>query len=140
MIKTSILVVEDDATARTLIRSALDPERVEMVEAADGREALEVLDEWRNGDSRQPWPALILLDLGLPGMGGLDVLKRVRGREDTRRIPVVIFSSHDEPIVIRTAYELGANGYVKKPTRAKQFLEAVAAITAFWLNRNRRMP
>ncbi len=137
MNKPILLHVEDDFVARTMVRAVVGPDRAEVTEAADGSAALEMLEGWRAEDPARPWPALVLLDLGLPGMGGLDVLRAIRGREETRRIPVVIFSSDDQPLVIRTAYEWGANGYVTKPMSAGKFEEAVEAIAAFWLDRNR---
>ena len=132
----TILIVEDEMPIRALLRNALEEIPVEIVEAADGISALTLLEEWREEDPFRPWPNLILLDLGLPGMGGLQVLGKIRKREETRRIPVVIFSSDDQALVVRTAYERGANGYVVKPVRAPFLRESAKAVANYWLHWN----
>lgn len=136
MKEKTILIVEDEMPIRALLRNALEEFPVEIVEAADGLSALTLLEEWRKEDPFRPWPNLILLDLGLPGMGGLQVLRKIRKREEARKIPVVIFSSDDQPLVIRSAYEGGANGYVVKPGRATLLRESMKAVANYWLHWN----
>lgn len=131
-----VLLIEDDPGDRALASAELKDWAAEVVEAKDGPEGLRAISEWRNADSARPWPSLVLLDVGLPGMGGLDVLRRIRETEEAQRVPVVMFSSSALPEVIRAAYDGGANGYVIKPSDAEQFRQTVVSTAAFWLRWN----
>ena len=128
-----VLVVEDnpddvELTLRALRRMNLtNPVRV----ARDGVEALESL--LGDGTSRPPLPRVVLLDLKLPRVGGLEVLARLREEERTRPLPVVVLTSSREEADVRTAYALGANSYVVKPVEFEKFVDAVGKVGQYWL-------
>lgn len=136
MKEKTILVVEDDVGTRALLKKLLEVGGCEPIEARDGLAALEILSDWRSEEPYRPWPHLILLDLGLPGMSGLQVLRRIRENEEMRFVPVVIFSSGDDPLVVKSAYEFGANGYVRKPAGVDSFRLAIEALCRFWCEWN----
>ena len=100
--------------------------------ARDGHEALDYLF----GTEEQPpkrVPAVVVLDLNLPEMDGLEVLKRIRAEERTRRVPVVILTSSSEDRDVIAGYDLGANSYVRKPIQFDQFATTVAQLGVYWL-------
>ena len=134
-----ILLVEDNLddevlTLRTLRKSGVvNDVRV----ARDGAEALELLlDDSPGADL----PALVLLDLNLPKIDGLEVLRRIRSEERTRLVPVVILTSSKEQHDIAAGYSCGANAYVRKPVKFSDFTQAVNALGAFWLLMNEPVP
>lgn len=128
-----VLVVEDnpddvELTLRALKRMSLtNPVRV----ARDGVEALEIL--LGDGTSRPPLPRVVLLDLKLPRVGGLEVLARLREEERTRTLPVVVLTSSREEPDVRKAYALGVNSYVVKPVEFEKFVDAVGKVGQYWL-------
>lgn len=140
----TILLVEDNPddvklTLRAFKRSnMLNP----IVVVRDGIEALDFL--FARGDyaerAGKPLPALILLDLKLPRLDGLGVLKALRGDDRTRLVPVVILTSSKEEQDLAEGYSLGANSYVRKPVNFAEFLEAVRVIGVFWLMTNQPPP
>ena len=101
-------------------------------------EAIDIIfgDSGKEAAARGLRPALILLDLKLPGLTGFDVLKRIREDESTKLIPVVILTSSREHLDLMKAYQLGANSYVRKPVDFEQFLTAVQQLGAYWLALN----
>jgi two-component system response regulator len=108
--------------------------------ARDGREALA---ELFGSDSALPvpaLPALVLLDLKLPGMDGFDVLRVIRANARTRSLPVVILTSSTEPRDLQTGYALGANSYVRKPGSFGDLLAAAQQISTYWLGLNEAPP
>ena len=129
----TVLVVEDnpddvELTLRALKRMHLtNPVRV----ARDGVEALEIL--LGDGTSRPPLPRVVLLDLKLPRVGGLEVLARLREEERTRTLPVVVLTSSREEPDVRKAYALGVNSYVVKPVEFEKFVDAVGKVGQYWL-------
>jgi len=136
-----VLLVEDnpddeELTLRALKRANLtNPVDV----ARDGQAAVDYLF----GSSQQaakPIPVLIVLDLKLPRINGLDILKRIRGGERTRRLPVVILTSSNEQGDVFNGYELGANSYVCKPVQFDDFTSAVAQLGVYWLMINEPVP
>ena len=136
-----VLLVEDnpddeELTLRALKRANLtNPIDV----ARDGQAALDYLF----GSSQQaakPIPVLIVLDLKLPRINGLDILKRIRGGDRTRRLPVVILTSSNEQGDVFNGYELGANSYVCKPVQFDDFTSAVAQLGVYWLMINEPVP
>ena len=140
----TILLVEDNAddeelTLRAFKRSKV-LNRVEVVR--DGVEALDYLFATGVHAERDPkaLPAVILLDLKLPKLGGLDVLRRVRADERTRRIPVVVLTSSNEEKDILSSYGLGANSFVRKPVDFAQFMEAAQQLGMYWLVMNEPSP
>lgn len=139
--KRSILLVEDDANDIELTKRAFERNRLANVflVARDGAEALEMLF----GSSVEAMHAdlselqLILLDLKLPKVSGLEVLRKIRADERTRMIPVVVLTSSDEERDVVESYGLGANSYVRKPIDFEQFVEAVRELGLYWLVLNK---
>jgi CheY-like chemotaxis protein len=137
MQNTCILLVEDNPDHEALTIRALKKARVmnEIVVAHDGAEALELLfgTEGEPGKPPIPQPQLVLLDLKLPKVDGLEVLRRMRENPRTKLIPVVVLTSSDEEGDVVTSYKLGANSYVCKPVDFVQFLEATKQLGLYWL-------
>jgi two-component system, response regulator len=139
-----ILLVEDNSddeelTLRALTKSnILNPVDV----ARDGVEALDYLFARGShaGRDASVLPQVMLLDLKLPKLDGLEVLKAVRADPRTRRLPVVILTSSREDQDIATSYDLGANSYVRKPVDFTQFVEAVRQLGLYWLVLNEPNP
>jgi CheY-like chemotaxis protein len=132
----TILLVEDDPGDRELTRRALDQRGIttRLHSVQDGEEALEFLlreGRYRDPDC-SPRPDLVLLDLNLPKITGIEVLDRVREHPNLRTIPVVALttSKHDEDIT--TAYDLGVNSYIVKPVEMDQFVETLRALRSYW--------
>ena len=123
-----ILIVEDNAGDVFLIREGLigTGGPVELHVAKDGVKAMEFIER------AMPRPDLVLLDLNIPGLSGHEVLKRIKGNPALMEIPVVIFSSSGSAKDIRTAYQLNANSYVRKPSDVDEFFEAIQTIERFW--------
>lgn len=140
----AILLVEDNPKDELLTLRALNKCHLanEIVVMRDGAEALEYLFAKGNYAGRDvgDLPTVVLLDLKLPKIDGLDVLRRIRADERTRLLPVVIFTSSDEEKDIIAGYELGANGYVRKPVTFSDFSLAIADLGRFWLITNEPPP
>jgi len=136
-----ILVVEDNPVDEKLTVRALEKRNVvnRIVVARDGEEALECLFGTSEGKEAPspPLPQVVLLDLKLPKVDGLEVLRRIRASERTKQLPVVVLTSSDEERDILRSYSLGVNSYVRKPVNFDQFSEAVAEIGLYWLVINR---
>jgi two-component system response regulator len=140
----TILLVEDNADDEELTLRAFRRSKVlNQVEVVrDGVEALDYLFATGTHADRDPksMPSVILLDLKLPKLGGLDVLRRVRADERTRRIPVVVLTSSNEEKDILSSYGLGANSFVRKPVDFAQFMEAAQQLGLYWLVTNEPPP
>jgi two-component system response regulator len=138
-----ILLVEDNPDDEALTLRAFKKNQIhnEVVMMRDGAEALAYLlpDGDGDGDGR-PCPALVLLDLNLPKIGGLEVLRRMRADERTRLIPVVVLTSSKLEEDILDSYRNGANAYVRKPVNFSDFAEAVRTLGVFWLLLNEPVP
>ena len=132
-----ILLVEDNADDEELTRRALKKNKIlnELVVARDGAEALDYLFGVANhaGQNTDNLPAVVLLDLKLPKIDGLEVLRRLRENEKTSHVPVVILTSSKEEQDIATAYKNGCNSYIRKPVDFASFNEAVQAMGLYWL-------
>jgi two-component system response regulator len=140
----TILLVEDNSSDIDLTKRALLKGHIlnELVVAEDGQEALDYLfgtGMYADRDSARP-PTLILLDLKLPKVDGLEVLRRIRGDSRTKRLPVVILTSSKEEQDIATSYDLGANSYIRKPVDFLQFAEAIENLGLYWLVLNESPP
>jgi len=135
--KRHILLVEDDPDHEALTVRALKKARVlnEILVARDGAQALDMLFG-RNGSPEPPLPALVLLDLKLPKVDGLEVLQRMRADPRMRVVPVVVLTSSDDESDIASSYKLGANSYVCKPVDFSQFMEATRQLGMYWLALN----
>jgi two-component system, response regulator len=140
MMSKSILLVEDNPDDEALTLRALRKNNIlnEVTVARDGAQALEYL--FPDDDSDVPAPGLILLDLNLPKVDGLDVLRRIQADERTRIIPVVVLTSSKLDDDILASYQNGANGYVRKPVRFSEFAQAVSTLGMFWLLLNEPAP
>jgi two-component system response regulator len=144
MTDKTILLVEDNPDDEELTIRALRQAKVanEVIVARDGMEALDYLFGKGKFEGRDPsqWPAVVLLDLKLPKLNGLDVLQRLRADPRTRLLPVVILtsSSQDEDMV--NSYASGANSYVRKPVEFGSFASAVTQLGAYWLLLNQPPP
>jgi two-component system response regulator len=133
----TILIVEDDADDLELMQRALRKAGVAntVIVTRDGVEALRVL---LDGPAPLPdLPMVVLLDMKLPRLDGLEVLARIRGEARTRTVPVVILTSSDEQEDLLRGYDLGANSYVRKPIEFQRFQEVVANIGLYWVLINR---
>ena len=132
MTRRTILLIEDNPDDEELTLRAFKSTKLvnEVVVMRDGAEALEYLfDKYGS----VPQPEVILLDLKLPKIGGLEVLRRLRADPRTELIPVVILTSSGEDEDRLRGYKLGANSYVRKPVDFRQFLEATRLIGLYWL-------
>ncbi len=142
--KNIILLVEDNDDDVELTRRAFDKSRIvnEMVVVRDGQEALEYLFVTGAHAGRDPaiMPSVILLDLNLPKLSGLDVLSRIRAEERTRRLPVVILTTSKEEKDVIGGYDLGANSYVRKPVDFAEFADAARQLGLYWLLLNEPPP
>ncbi len=139
-----ILLVEDAASDELLALRALERAHIanEVVVVRDGEEALDYLfgrNAYANRDLGV-LPQLVLLDLNLPKIGGLDVLRAIRADSRTRLLPVVILTSSSEDRDVLDGYGLGANSYVVKPVDFVQFSDAVRQLGLYWLVLNHRIP
>ena len=139
MTTPTILLVEDnpDDEALTLRAFKRSNIRNEIAVVRDGAEALGYLFP---EDNVTPSPALILLDLNLPKIGGLEVLRRMRADDRTALIPVVVLTSSKLEEDILDSYRNGANAYVRKPVKFAEFADAVRSVGVFWLLLNEPAP
>ncbi|HUI56297.1 MAG TPA: response regulator [Bryobacteraceae bacterium] len=139
-----ILLIEDNSSDVDLTRRALEKGRIanELVVARDGKEALDYLlgEGAYAGRDVSELPAVTLLDLKLPKVPGLEVLRRVRADARTRRLPVVILTSSKEEQDLAASYDLGANSYIRKPVDFIQFTEAIGQLGLYWLVWNEPPP
>jgi len=138
-----ILVVEDDPRDVELTLTALDEYKLanEVVLARDGKEALDYLYCREQFASRSDEsPAVILLDLKLPKVNGLEVLQQIRSDERLKMIPVVVLTSSHEERDMLTSYQLGVNAYVVKPVDFHEFVNAVKELGMFWAVINQPPP
>ena len=144
MVDKVILLVEDNPDDEALTLRALRKNNIEnrVVVARDGAEALDFLFCTGVYADRDPhdMPHMILLDLKLPKVDGLEVLRRLRADERTRLLPIVILTSSNEEQDLMEGYKIGANSYVRKPVDFNQFVEAVRQLGLYWLVLNELPP
>jgi two-component system response regulator len=142
--RKAILLVEDNRRDEALTIRALKKNNVveHVAVARDGVEAMDYLFGTGRyaGSNDNVMPQIVLLDLKLPKLDGLQVLKQIRQNERTKRLPVVIFTSSNEEQDLINSYDLGANSYVRKPIAFEQFLEAIQQLTTYWLGFNQVAP
>jgi two-component system, response regulator len=139
----SILLVEDNAKDEALTLRALRKGNIlnKVTVVRDGAEAVDfLLGSTNTGASLPQLPQLVLLDLKLPKIDGLEVLKRIRASERTCLLPVVILTTSTEEKDRMQGYKLGANSYVKKPVDFREFAEAVHQLGLYWLVLNEQPP
>ena len=131
-----ILLVEDNPHDEELTLRALQKSHVlnPVVVAHDGAEALDyLLARGKHASAPPPLPQVVLLDLKLPKVDGLEVLRELRANARTRLLPVVVLTSSKEQQDVLASYEFGANSYVRKPVDFAQFLEAARQLGLYWL-------
>ena len=139
----TILLVEDDPADAEMTMDALREARLAnpIVHVEDGIEALDYLNRaGAYADRKDGNPTVVLLDIKMPRMDGIEVLRKIRSNEDPTHIPVVILSSSREERDLAASWDLGVNAYVVKPVDAEQFFEAVQALGQFWAVMNQARP
>jgi len=139
-----ILLVEDNPSDVKLTKRAMEQNHItnELIVAEDGREALDYLfgvGQYKGREVRD-LPAVVLLDLKLPRVDGLEVLKEIRANKFTHLLPVVILTSSSQEKDLLASYKLGANSYIRKPVDFRQFTEAVRNLGMYWLLLNEPPP
>lgn len=144
MANRPILLVEDNPDDEALTLRALHMNKIhnDVVVARDGAEALDYLfasGKYRGRDSRE-MPAVVLLDLNLPKIDGLEVLQRIRAHEGMRLLPVVILTSSKEDQDLISGYRFGCNSYVRKPVDFDEFIRAANQLGLYWLLLNETPP
>lgn len=140
----NILLIDDNPSDVKLTKRALEQNKIanELIVAEDGGEALDYLfasGRYAGRDVRDI-PAVVLLDLKLPKVDGLEVLQKIRANGITRLLPVVILTSSDQEADMISSYKLGANSYIRKPVDFHQFAEAVHTLGMNWLLLNELPP
>ena len=139
-----ILLVEDNPDDEALTIRALKKNNIlnEVVVARDGAEALDYLfgEGGHAGRDTSVQPQVTLLDLKLPKVDGLEVLRRIRADRRTELVPVVVLTTSNEEQDIVSSYELGANSYIRKPVDFEHFIEAVRQLGLYWLVLNETPP
>jgi two-component system response regulator len=128
-----ILLVEDNPKDIALTERALQKSNImnKLVIARDGVEAIEYL--LGDGKPASEVPVVILLDLKLPRVDGMEVLRRIRSEAKTKNLPVVILTSSNEEKDIIQSYDMGANSYIRKPVKFNDFADAIAQLGLYWL-------
>jgi len=136
-----ILLVEDNQSDIELTKRAFEKGHIrnKLVVAEDGQEALNYLFDTGIADGSH-LPTVVLLDLKLPKVDGLEVLRHIRTNDRTKRLPVVILTSSNEERDMIECYNLGANSYIRKPVDFNQFAEAVRQLGLYWLVLNEAPP
>jgi two-component system, response regulator len=133
----TILLVEDNPDDVALTERAFQKSKVvaDLVVVTDGEEALDYLFSTGRhaGRGHTVLPAVVLLDLKLPKLDGLQVLERIRGDERTRRLPVVVLTSSKEDSDVLGSYDRGANSFVRKPVDFSEFVDAAKTLGIYWL-------
>lgn len=132
----TILLADDSRSDLDLVRFALEDLQlpVRILYAKDGQEVLDKLLIPSNSPGNNIYPELILLDLELPRVHGLEVLKALRKQPATQNLPIIVFSSSFNETVIQQCYELGANGFVQKPIDFFEFARILEGIIRFWVS------
>jgi CheY-like chemotaxis protein len=132
-----ILLVEDNPMDLDLTLRAFNKKKFSnaIQIARDGEEALSYIPRW---EAAEPVPAVILLDINLPKVNGLEVLQRLKSHAVFRRIPVVVLTSSRENSDLKTAYDLGVNSYIEKPVSFSKFIEVAEHIELYWCVLNER--
>jgi len=131
-----IFYVEDDPDYAFILQTAISEVREELTVgiAEDGRAAIEQLKIFSDNNVK---PKLILLDLNLPGFSGIDVLKTIKEMPNLKYVPVILFSTSDNPKDVKASYEFGANAFVTKPDGYTNLLGCVRTMHDFWFQQNR---
>ncbi len=144
MKKSTILLVEDNPDDEALTKRALKKDNIinEIIVARDGAEALDYLYGKGSYKDRNMsiQPELIILDLKLPKIDGIEVLRKIRSERKTKLLPVIILTSSNEEKDLIDSYSLGANSYIRKPVDFDQFIKAAKQLKLYWLVLNESPP
>ncbi|AHW58953.1 MAG: response regulator [Tannerellaceae bacterium] len=126
-----ILIVEDNPVDLDLTLRAFKSQKLDnpILTARDGEEALDFIEKWEKGEPR---PVVILLDLKMPKVNGLEVLKELKTHPRLKTIPIVVLTTSSESTDVRDAYQLGANSYIVKPVDFEKFLDVAKQIELYW--------
>lgn len=137
-IEKTILLVEDNPIDIDLTLRAFATKKIanKIEVARDGEEALSYIERWENGEST---PIVILLDLNMPKVNGLEVLEKLKSHATYKTIPVVVLTTSSESSDLKTAYELGVNSYIVKPVSFEKFLDVVGHIDLYWRLTNKSL-
>lgn len=139
-----ILLVEDNPDDIELTKRAMSANNIanKTIVAKDGQEALDFLLEKGEleGKIMEEYPTVVLLDIKMPKVDGLEVLKKLRSDQRTRVLPIVILTGSSEERDVIESYNLGANSYVRKPVGFNQFVEAIKELGLYWLILNEPVP
>jgi CheY-like chemotaxis protein len=140
----TILLIEDNSSDVELTKRALEKGHIvnALITVSDGQEALDYIfgEGAYAGRDTSDFPSLTLLDLKLPKVSGLDVLRKIRSEAYTRRLPVVVLTSSREEQDMAASYDLGVNSYIRKPVNFEQFVLAVSQLGLYWLVLNEAPP
>ncbi len=136
--EVEVVIIEDDPNDAELITRVLRKHHLanKLVLLKDGAEALDFLLGVGSPGPGAPQPRVVLLDLKLPKVDGIEVLRRLKGDERTRNIPVVVLTSSKEDYDLKATYELGVNSYITKPVKFEEFAEVVSELRLYWLLMN----
>ena len=132
---TKILLVEDnpDDVELTLLAFKKYNFSNDIIVARDGQEALDTLFPFEEKSKKSKLPDIILLDLKLPKVSGLEVLKEIKAHPETRIIPVIVLTTSNEDRDLRDSYRLGVNSYIRKPVEFNKFVEVVKQLGLYWI-------
>jgi len=135
--KHTMLVVEDDPVELELTMASLSKyEEISVSSASDGVDALNKLRNPATGKDAMPPPEVILMDVQMPRLNGIETVRLLRAMPHTKLIPIVMFSNSDDPKDIEAAYSAGANGYLRKPSTAVGGAAVFDSLVSFWLDHN----
>ncbi|MES2621083.1 MAG: response regulator [Bacteroidota bacterium] len=138
--EVEILLVDDNSSDADMVIRVLRKNNLagKLLHLKDGVEALDFIfneGEYAGREVQRP-SKVVLLDLKMPRVGGIEVLKRIKADERTRKIPVVVLTSSREHSDVQTCYDLGANGYIVKPVEFEEFQKTISDLGHFWINTN----
>lgn len=141
MNKKTILFIEDDENDINFVLNALKEDKSflnYLIVAYDGKEALQYLliDGGSENKHIKYYPDLIILDLKLPHLGGIEVLSKIKENKNTKNIPIVVFTASEDMDKLKKSYDLGVNSFVKKPIIYQDFINTVKKIIDYWLEVN----
>lgn len=136
MTSPDIFYVEDDQDYAFILEHAIKEVKGDLTLSVveDGQNAILRLEQFAQNKHR---PRLILLDLSLPGLSGLDVLKRIKEIPFLRHTPVILFSTSDDPKDVAASYKFGANAYITKPSGYNNLINCIRTLHEFWFNQNK---
>ncbi len=136
MVTPDIFYVEDDPDYAFILQSAISEVHQELT-VGIVEDGIDAISKLRSFEANKYRPKLILLDLNLPGLSGLDVLKTIKEMPFLKYIPVILFSTSDNPKDVKASYEFGANAYVTKPDGYNNLLNCLKTMHEFWFLQNR---